>query len=394
MSEKKAILIVLDSVGIGEAPDSPDYDDAGADTLGHIFAEAHPLLPNMMQMGLGNIRGAKLGGGVISPTGCFGKCREVSPGKDTTTGHWEIAGVRLKNAFPTFPDGFPASFIEAFEKRVGRKTMGNIPASGTAILDELGEKHMKTGDLIVYTSADSVFQIAAHEEIVPLDELYRFCRIAREMLCGDLEVGRVIARPFLGTGKGSFRRTGNRRDFSALPPTTCCDLLAENGKTVYGIGKIEDIFADKGITKSNHAAGNPACIEATLRAMEEDFDGLLFVNLVDFDSVYGHRRDVEGYANALMEFDRALPAIMERMGPEDLLMLTADHGCDPTFKGTDHTREYIPILTWGKALKAGVDLGIRSTYADISATILEYFGIGNSLTGTSFLKEMLPAQKE
>nr|MCR4707854.1 phosphopentomutase [Clostridiales bacterium] len=303
--------------------------------------------------------------------------------------HWEIAGAKLERPFPTFPNGFPQQFITAFEQRVGRKTMGNYPASGTAILDELGEAHMKTGDLIVYTSADSVFQIAAHEEIVPLEELYRICRIAREMLCGELEVGRVIARPFLGTGKGAFKRTGNRRDFSALPPTTCCDLLADAGKTVYGIGKIEDIFTDKGITKSNHAAGNPACIKATLQALEEDFDGLLFVNLVDFDSVYGHRRDVEGYARALMEFDQALPSIVERMGPEDLLMLTADHGCDPTFKGTDHTREYIPIVAWGKNLKAGVDLGIRDTYADISATVLEYFGIENSLHGKSFLKEML-----
>ena len=389
MSSKKAILIVLDSVGIGEAPDSAAFGDAGADTLGHIFEVEHPALPNMMSLGLGNIRGARLGGGVLNPAGCYGKCREVSPGKDTTTGHWEIAGAELKKAFPVFPDGFPASFIDAFEKRVGRKTMGNVPASGTAILDELGEAHMKTGNLIVYTSGDSVFQIAAHEEIVPLEELYAICRIAREMLCGELEVGRVNARPFLGTGKGAFKRTGNRRDFSALPPTTCCDLLAEAGKTVYGIGKIEDIFAEKGITKSNHAAGNPACIQATLQAMDEDFDGLLFVNLVDFDSVYGHRRDVRGYAEALMEFDRALPAIMDRMGPDDLLMLTADHGCDPTFKGTDHTREYIPIVAWGKTLKAGVDLGVRSTYADISATILEYFGIQNSLCGKSFLKEML-----
>ena len=388
MSNKKAILIVLDSVGIGEMPDSAAYGDAGADTLGHIFAAVHPELPHMMEMGLGNIRGAKLEG-VKNPIGCFGKCREVSPGKDTTTGHWEIAGAKLERPFPTFPNGFPQQFITAFEQRVGRKTMGNYPASGTAILDELGEAHMKTGDLIVYTSADSVFQIAAHEEIVPLEELYRICRIAREMLCGELEVGRVIARPFLGTGKGAFKRTGNRRDFSALPPTTCCDLLADAGKTVYGIGKIEDIFADKGITKSNHAAGNPACIKATLQALEEDFDGLLFVNLVDFDSVYGHRRDVEGYARALMEFDQALPSIVERMGPEDLLMLTADHGCDPTFKGTDHTREYIPIVAWGKNLKPGVDLGIRDTYADISATVLEYFGIENSLHGKSFLKEML-----
>ena len=385
---KKAIVIVLDSVGIGAAPDSAAYGDAGADTLGHIYQKAGLKIPNMRKMGIANIRGAKLGEAEAQPVGGFGKCTEVSAGKDTTTGHWEIAGVQLMKAFPTFPEGFPEYFIRAFEEKVGRKTMGNYPASGTAILDELGEAHMKTGDLIVYTSADSVFQIAAHEEIVPLDELYSICRAARELLCGELEVGRVIARPFLGTGKGHFKRTGNRRDFSALPPTTCCDVLAQNGLTVYGIGKIEDIFAHKGITKSNHAAGNPACTEATLQALEEDFNGLLFVNLVDFDSVYGHRRDVEGYAKALEIFDDALPSIMSRMGPEDLLILTADHGCDPAYTGTDHTREYIPVLAWSKQMKHGCDLGIRSTYADISATVLDCFGIPNGLCGKSFLPEL------
>ncbi|MBR1408897.1 MAG: phosphopentomutase [Clostridia bacterium] len=388
MKGKKAILIVLDSVGIGEAPDSGAYGDAGADTLGHIWAACHPAIPNMMSLGLGNVQGAKLGGGVEAPKGCFGKCLEVSAGKDTTTGHWEIAGVQLKKAFPTFPDGFPQDFIEAFEKAVGRGTLGNKPASGTAILDELGEEHLATGKLIVYTSADSVFQIAANEDMVPPQELYRICRIAREMLKGDLEVGRVIARPFVGTHAGAFKRTGNRRDFSALPPTTCCDVLAAAGKTVYGIGKIEDIFAEKGITKSNHAAGNPACIEATLKAMEEEYEGLLFVNLVDFDSVYGHRRDVKGYAEALEAFDRALPEIQKRMGPEDLLMLTADHGCDPTYSGTDHTREYIPIVAWGQGFRSSVDLGVRGTYADISATVLDYFGLPNTLCGTSFLPEL------
>ena len=388
MSGKKAILIVLDSVGIGEAPDSAAYGDAGADTLGHIWSACRPNIPHMMELGLGNVQGANLGGGVASPKGCFGKCREVSAGKDTTTGHWEIAGVQLKKAFPTFPDGFPQDFIAAFEKAVGRGTLGNKPASGTAILDELGEEHLATGKLIVYTSADSVFQIAANEALVPPQELYRICRIAREMLHGDLEVGRVIARPFVGDHAGAFKRTGNRRDFSALPPETCCDVLAAAGKTVYGIGKIEDIFAEKGITRSNHAAGNPACIEATLQAMEEDYEGLLFVNLVDFDSVYGHRRDVKGYAAALEAFDAAMPEIVKRMGPEDLLMLTADHGCDPVHSGTDHTREYIPIVAWGQNLAANVDLGVRDTYADISATVLDFFGIPNTLCGTSFLPLM------
>ena len=388
MSGKKAILIVLDSVGIGEAPDSAAYGDAGADTLGHIWSACRPNIPHMMELGLGNVQGANLGGGVASPKGCFGKCREVSAGKDTTTGHWEIAGVQLKKAFPTFPDGFPQDFIAAFEKAVGRGTLGNKPASGTAILDELGEEHLATGKLIVYTSADSVFQIAANEALVPPQELYRICRIAREMLHGDLEVGRVIARPFVGDHAGAFKRTGNRRDFSALPPETCCDVLAAAGKTVYGIGKIEDIFAEKGITRSNHAAGNPACIEATLQAMEEDYEGLLFVNLVDFDSVYGHRRDVKGYAAALEAFDAAMPEIVKRMGPEDLLMLTADHGCDPVHSGTDHTREDIPIVAWGRNLAANVDLGVRDTYADISATVLDFFGIPNTLCGTSFLPLM------
>ena len=388
MSGKKAILIVLDSVGIGEAPDSAAYGDAGADTLGHIWSVCRPNIPHMMELGLGNVQGANLGGGVASPKGCFGKCREVSAGKDTTTGHWEIAGVQLKKAFPTFPDGFPQDFIAAFEKAVGRGTLGNKPASGTAILDELGEEHLATGKLIVYTSADSVFQIAANEALVPPQELYRICRIAREMLHGDLEVGRVIARPFVGDHAGAFKRTGNRRDFSALPPETGCDVQAAAGKTVYGIGRLEDIFAEKGITRSNHAAGNPACIEATLQAMEEDYEGLLFVNLVDFDSVYGHRRDVKGYAAALEAFDAAMPEIVKRMGPEDLLMLTADHGCDPVHSGTDHTREYIPIVAWGRNLAANVDLGVRDTYADISATVLDFFGIPNTLCGTSFLPLM------
>ena len=282
---KKAIIIVLDSVGIGELPDAANYGDKGADTLGHIINTCHPNLPHMMELGLANIDGAGFSGAVDAPKGCYGKLREVSAGKDTTTGHWEIAGIQLAHAFPTFPNGFPQDFIEKFEQAVGRGTLGNKPASGTAILDELGEEHLKTGKLIVYTSADSVFQIAANEAIVPLEELYRDCRIAREMLTGGLEVGRVIARPFVGDHAGAFKRTGARRDFSAQPPTTMCDILAENGKTVYGVGKIEDIFDHRGITKSNHAAGNPACMQATFEAMDEDFDGLLFVNLVDFDGL-------------------------------------------------------------------------------------------------------------
>lgn len=385
---KKAILIVLDSVGIGALEDAAAYGDAGADTLGHIINTCHPNLPNLMAMGLGNIDGASFPGAVAAPTAAYGRLREVSAGKDTTTGHWEIAGVQLSRPFPTFPNGFPQEFISRFEQAVGRQTIGNKPASGTAILDELGEEHIATGKLIVYTSADSVFQIAANEAVVPLEELYRDCEIAREMLRDELEVGRVIARPFVGERAGAFKRTGGRRDFSAMPPETMCDILAAAGKTVYGVGKIEDIFGHRGITQSNHAAGNPACMEATFAAMKEDFDGLLFVNLVDFDMVYGHRRDVQGYARALEEFDRQLPQIQALMGDEDMLVLTADHGCDPCHTGTDHTREHTPLLVWGRGLRPGVNLGTRQTYADISATVLDFFGMDKKLKGTSFLEQL------
>ena len=382
---KKAILIVLDSAGIGALADAADYGDAGADTLGHIMAACQPKLPNMMNLGLGNIDEISFSSDVTAPVGSYGKMKEVSAGKDTTTGHWEIAGVQLSRPFPTFPNGFPQDFIERFEQATGRGTLGNKPASGTAILDELGEEHIATGKLIVYTSADSVFQIAASEDVVPVKELYRYCEIAREMLTGDLEVGRVIARPFVGEKAGAFKRTGNRKDFSAVPPTTMLELLEQQGKTVYGIGKIEDIFCLRGITKSNHAAGNANCMEATYAAMKENFDGLLFVNLVDFDMVYGHRRDAQGYATALETFDAQIPKIQELMGEEDILILTADHGCDPCHTGTDHTREHVPVLVWGKKLAGGVNLGIRETYADLSATVLDFFGIENTIKGTSML---------
>lgn len=385
---KKAILIVLDSVGIGQLPDAAAYGDAGADTLGHIVAACRLQIPNMMKMGLGNIDEISFSSDVTAPDGCYGKLMEVSAGKDTTTGHWEIAGVQLSRPFPTFPNGFPQDFIDRFEQATGRGTLGNKPASGTAILDELGEEHIATGKLIVYTSADSVFQIAASEDVVPVKELYRYCEIAREMLSGELEVGRVIARPFVGEKAGAFKRTGNRKDFSAVPPTTMLELLEQHGKTVYGVGKIEDIFCLKGITKSNHAAGNANCMDAAFAAMQEDFDGLLFVNLVDFDMVYGHRRDVEGYAKALETFDAQIPRIKELMGEDDILILTADHGCDPCHTGTDHTREHVPVLVWGKKLGGGVNLGIRKTYADLSATVLDFFGIENTLKGTSMLPEI------
>ena len=386
---KKAILIVLDSVGIGALADAASYGDAGADTLGHIIKACQPEIPNLMALGLGHIDDISFGSDTERVEGSYCKMKEVSAGKDTTTGHWEIAGVQLTRPFPTFPNGFPQDFLARFEAAVGRGTIGNKPASGTAILDELGEEHIRTGKLIVYTSADSVFQIAANEAVVPLPELYRACEIARDMLVGELEVGRVIARPFVGEKAGAFKRTGGRRDYSAVPPTTMLDLLSEAGKTVYAVGKIEDIFCLRGITRSNHAAGNPACMDAMYNAMQEDFDGLLFVNLVDFDMVYGHRRDVKGYAAALEAFDREIPRIKAMMGEEDILLITADHGCDPCHTGTDHTREHVPLLIWGQKVKGGVNLGVRETYADIAATVLDYFGVKSSVKGTSVLGQIL-----
>ena len=382
---KRVFIIVLDSFGIGEMPDAARFGDVGSNTLGAIVKSPKYHAPTLQKLGLFNIEGVVCGRRAEAPLASFARLEEVSNGKDTTTGHWEIAGVQLAQAFPTFPNGFPQDFIERFEKAVGRGTLGNKPASGTAILDELGEEHIKTGKLIVYTSADSVFQIAANEAVVPLEELYRDCQIARELLTGELEVGRVIARPFVGDHAGAFKRTGARRDFSAQ---TMCDILKENGKTVYGVGKIEDIFDHHGITKSNHAAGNPACMQATFEAMDEDFDGLLFVNLVDFDMVYGHRRDVKGYAAALEAFDAQLPEIQAKMGEDDLLIITADHGCDPCHSGTDHTREYVPILVWHKGMKGLTDLGTRATYADMAATVAEYLGVPERFNAVSFLEKL------
>ena len=382
---KKVILIVLDSVGIGALPDAQAYGDAGAHTLRHVVNACHTKIPNLQKLGLCNIEGAGFGTPQEKPLASYARMREVSAGKDTTTGHWEIAGVKLDKPFPTFPNGFPQSFIDAFERRVGRGTIGNYPASGTAILDALGEQHMKTGKLIVYTSADSVFQVAAHEEVVPLEELYQICETAREMLKDDLGVGRVIARPFVGV-PGAFVRTGGRRDFSLMPPRNLLDALSEAGLTVFGVGKIVDSFYHRGLTGSNHASGNSACIDAMLDSMTEDYAGLLFVNLVDFDMLYGHRNDVKGYSQALEAFDQKLPEIYARMHEGDMLIITADHGCDPTQPGTDHTREHTPMLCYIKGGVGGVNLGTRETYADISATILEAFGLENPFTGRSFLE--------
>lgn len=384
----RVFLTVLDAVGAGEAPDAADYGDVGTNTLGHVIAQCDPKLPNMAALGLGRIpnTGYRWDGPVA---GAYGRAVEKSKGKDTTSGHWEIAGVRVNTPFPTFPEGFPASFIEAFEKAIGHKCIGNKPASGTAILEELGAEHLEHYAPIVYTSADSVFQIACHEELFPPEKLYEFCRIAREMLQGDLGVGRVIARPFIGE-PGHFVRTGNRRDFS-LPPCgrTLADAVREAGMESIGVGKIEDILAHQGLTQSDHAAGNPACMDALIRFMKQDFDGLCFTNLVDTDSQYGHRNDPEGFAGALEAFDHRLPEMTELLRPGDLMIITADHGCDPCFiQSTDHSREYIPILAWTPGMKHAADLGTRETFADIGATCADWLGLPERFGAVSFAEAL------
>ena len=383
---QKVILIVLDSVGIGALPDAPDFGDEGSNTLCHIDQTIGGLkIPNLIQMGIGNIEGVKLHAKCEKPIACFGRCAEKFYGKDTTGGHWEICGLILDKPFPTYPHGFPAEIIDAFEKRIGRKTLGNYPASGTVIIEELGEEHQRTGWPIVYTSADSVFQIACHEETVSVEELYRFCRIARELLVGDHMVGRVIARPFIGT-QGHYIRTSKRKDFSVAPPKdTILTALQSSGKTIAAVGKIEDIFANRGITLSNHTTNNLDGIAATISFMQQPFTGLIFTNLVDFDSLYGHRNDISGYAKALEEFDEKLPELIANMGQEDILVITADHGCDPTTPSTDHSREYIPLLVYSKMMVQGKPLGTRETFADIAATIGDVFQVPWH-TGNSFYK--------
>ena len=380
----RAVLIVLDSVGAGELPDAADYGDVGSNTLKNIYKNKENFsLPNMEKMGLLNIDGFEDIRKSEIYTGTVAKCNEQSKGKDTTTGHWEISGVILDQPFPTYPDGFPEDVIKEFEKRAGRKTIGNCVASGTEIIKELGREHVETGKLIVYTSADSVFQIAAHEEVVPLDELYNVCRIARELLQGEHAVGRVIARPFVGT-EGNYTRTGNRRDFSLLPPgDTLLDHVKNSGMEVFAIGKIEDIFVNKGITRSDHTHNNEEGIEATIAAVKEDFKGLIFTNLVDFDMIYGHRNNLDGYADALKYFDDRLPEIIECLKEDDVLIITADHGCDPTTESTDHSREYIPLLFYGKNIKENNNLGILDSFADIGKTILDMLKIENNIAGSS-----------
>ena len=381
----RVILIVLDSVGIGYLPDAHLYGDEGSNTLGHIV-EKYPALhiPNMISLGLGNIDPNNLLPKVENPLAAYGKAMEQSAGKDTTTGHWEIAGSILEKPFPTFPDGFPTSFMADFEAAIGSKTIGNYSASGTTIIEELGDEHVRTGFPIVYTSADSVFQIAMHEAVIPIEKQYEICQIARDMLTGDYEVGRVIARPFVGTS-GQYTRTSRRKDFATMPPDNVLDAINNQGKEVLGIGKIYDIFAGKGITRSIKTANNQEGIEATISAIENDEASLIFTNLVDFDMHFGHRRDVVGYAQCLEEFDAKLPEIMSKMKEDDILIITADHGNDPTWTGTDHTREYIPILIYGQNVPKAYNFGVRNSFVDIAATVADALGMDFETTGSSCL---------
>lgn len=384
---KRVFLIVLDSFGIGEMPDAAAYGDAGSNTLGTVSQSPCFSIPNMAKMGLFNLDGVTAGEKEPEPTASFARMTEFSKGKDTTTGHWEIAGLISTKPMPVFPDGFPDEIIREFEEKTGRKVLCNKPYSGTEVIKDYGEEHMRTGALIVYTSADSVFQIAAHEDIVPVEQLYRYCEIARKMLVGDAGVGRVIARPFVGE-PGNFTRTSRRHDYSLLPPEdTMLDQMKEAGYDVIGVGKINDIFAGKGITEFVRTSGNAEGIERTLEYMDQDFEGLCFVNLVDFDMLYGHRNDVDGYAKALTYFDRQLPRMFGKLRQEDILMITADHGCDPGTPSTDHSREYTPLLVYGVPVPEGHNWGTRSSFADIGATILRYFGVESHISGTPLLME-------
>ena len=388
---KRVVLIVLDSVGVGEMPDAKMYGDKGSDTLDHTFEACKGLnIPNLKKLGLGNIEGVKALGKEESVIGAFGKSSEKSIGKDTVTGHWEIGGVILDKPLNTYPDGFSDKIINDFKKKAKIDgILGNKVASGTAIIEELGEEHVKTGYPIIYTSADSVFQIAAHEEVVGLGNLYKMCEIAREMLVGEDVVGRVIARPFVGE-VGSFKRTSNRRDY-ALDPfgKTALEYIKENGMSVAAVGKIEDIYNGKGVTEAVHIKNNMDGVDKTLEYMDKIDNGLIFTNLVDFDMLYGHRNDPKGYGKALEDFDGRLNEIYSKLRDEDILIITADHGCDPTTESTDHSREYIPILVYGKKVKGGTELGIRDSFTDIGKSVLDYLGIDNNLEGKSFINEII-----
>ncbi|MCD6413412.1 MAG: phosphopentomutase [Elusimicrobia bacterium] len=390
---KRAIIIVLDSVGVGEMPDAAKFNDAGADTVGHLAEKFGGLeLPNLEKLGFGKIKKLKQGPDISEPLGCFGKMAEKSVNKDTTTGHWEMMGCPVKFPFPLYPNGFPDEIIENFKKEAGIKgILGNKAASGTEIIEELGIKHIETGYPIVYTSADSVFQIAAHNDVIPLDELYRLCQKAREILVPPHNVARVIARPFVGQ-PGSFERTTDRRDFSIAPVSdTLLDFASRQGVRVIGVGKIGDIFGHRGISVEQHTGHNPVGIEQTIDDIKAapDCREIIFTNLVDFDTLYGHRRNPAGYYDALKEFDRALPEIMNSLKDDDILFITADHGCDPTYeKHTDHTREFVPLLVYGEKIAKGINLGVRETFSDVASTIAEFLGVSGLKHGNSFWRQI------
>ena len=387
MGMKRVFVIVLDSCGIGAQPDAAAFGDESPHTLRRIAASSHFSVPNLLQLGLGNIDGQDYLPATPTPTAAVARLGERSAGKDTTIGHWEMAGVISKYPLPTYPEGFPREVLAAFSAATGRGVLCNKPYSGTQVIADYGREHLRTGDLIVYTSADSVFQIAAHEDVVPVDTLYEYCRIARKLLQGEHGVGRVIARPF--TGSHPFVRTANRRDFSLEPTApTVLDAVSAAGKTVWGVGKIGDIFAGRGITRSDLTHGNAEGMKRALEAVQTDFEGLCLVNLVDFDMLYGHRQDVDGYAAALTAFDTWLPAFTARMRPEDLLFITADHGCDPGDNHTDHTREYVPMLLYGARVNP-VNLGTRPSYSDIAATVADYLNVSYAGAGESFLPRVI-----
>ena len=386
---KRVFLIVLDSFGIGALPDAAAFGDPGTNTLHSCATSEHLNIPNMIAAGLSNIDGVDCLPKADAPVGAYARLAEKSMGKDTTIGHWEIAGIVSPNPLPTYPNGFPDEVLEPFKAATGRGVLANAPWSGTEVINVFGDEHVRTGDLIVYTSADSVFQIAAHEEVVPLEQLYEYCRIARKLLQGKHGVGRVIARPFVGTS-GAYKRTSNRHDYSLEPPKdTLLDALKAAGKASIGVGKIYDIFAGIGVTEHVYNKSNADGMSHTLHYADQDFEGLCFVNLVDFDMVYGHRRDIDGYAKALAEFDAWLPRLLEKLGDEDIVMITADHGCDPGYAATtDHTREHVPLLILGKQVRP-VNLGTRTSFADIAATVAELLEVKLDTPGKSFAKEIL-----
>lgn len=379
---KRVILIVMDSFGIGEMPDAAAFGDSGTNTLRSCTRSSYYKANYLKKFGLNNIDGVDFIPDEMNQIGACARMTEKSMGKDTTVGHWEIAGLISERPLPTYPNGFPVDILNEFTKRTGRKVLCNRPYSGTAVINDFGDEHLKTGALIVYTSADSVFQIAAHEDIVPPEQLYEYCKIARDILQGEHGVGRVIARPFVGTS-GNYTRTSNRHDFSLVPPKdTMLDCIMRAGLDSIGIGKIKDIFAGKGLTEYTYTTGNADGIEKTIEYLDKDFNGLLFVNLVDYDMLYGHRRDVDGYAMAIAYFDEKLPDIMDKMKDDDILMITADHGCDPAYKlSTDHTREYTPLLMYGKNVRP-VNHSTRDSFADIAATVLDYLGVESTVAGT------------